>query len=114
MLQSIIQGFATFGGFLFSICVVAAGVCAIGFCTGVFFEQFAKVFSLNDYKAVGNGLKTGALAGLAFSIFAIYQLGNSSALFSLIGLSVALLVLAGLTALVKERVHPYVPNPEFD
>ncbi|CAN5293794.1 hypothetical protein BH10CYA1_BH10CYA1_28620 [soil metagenome] len=114
MLQSIIQSFATFGGFLFSICVVFAGACAIAFCTGLLFEQFAKVFNLNDYKAVGNGLKTGALGGMVFSIFAIYQLGNFSALFSLIGLSVALLVVTGVTALIKERMHPYIPNPEFE
>ncbi len=112
MLQSIIQAFATFGGFLFSIVIVGAGACAIAFCTGLFFEQCAKVFNLNDYKAVGNGLKTGALGGIVFAILAIYQIGNFPALFSLIGLAVALLVVTGVTALVKEQVRPS-NIPEF-
>jgi len=112
MLQSIIQSFATFGGFLFSICIVGAGACATAFCTGVLFEQCAKLFKLDEYKAVDNGLKTGALGGLAFSIVAIYQIGNFSAIFSLIGLAVALLIVAGMTALVKEHVHPS-NIPEF-
>lgn len=113
-MQSIIQGFASFGGFLFSICVVAAGVVACLISTGVFVQQFGPaVFKANEDKSITFGAKVGAVLGFVWSVTAIYQLGNMSAIFSLIGLCVLLLFLALVTWFIADSFRTYTPS-QFD
>lgn len=109
----VVQLLASIGTFLFGACVVGVGIVAIAFCTGLFFEQFGPaVFKANRDKCVNNGLKTGALLGFAYSLYAVIQLGTIGALFSLIGLVVVALFLTWLTWFIADTRRPY--NPEFD
>jgi hypothetical protein len=114
MLYSIIQGFAAFGAFLFSIVVVAGGVVGCLIATGVFTQQFGPlVLRANEDKSITFGMKSGAVLGLVWSVVAIYQLGNISAIFSLIGLCVAILFCALLTWFIGDLRTP-VRSSEFD
>jgi hypothetical protein len=113
-MHSIVQGFATFGGFLFSICIVAAGVVGCLISTGIFMQLFGPaVFKANEDKSISFGMKAGALLGLVWSVTAIYQLGNMSAIFSLLGLCVVLLSLAFLTWFISDSFKTR-PRREFD
>jgi hypothetical protein len=111
MLHSIVQVFATLGGGFVSICIIAAGIAATSFSTGVFAEQFApNVFKASVDRSVTNGLKTGAIIGVFWSIASIYELGNWGAVLSILGLCASLLILAGLTCLIADWSRPYDPN----
>jgi hypothetical protein len=107
-----VQIFATVGGLLVSLCIFAGGIAATSFSTGVFAEQFGNVLGANNYKSVSNGLKSGAIIGVFWSVAAIYELGNWGALLSILGLCACLLLVAGLTRLIADSRRPY--NPEFD
>ncbi len=112
MLHAIVQTFATVGGLFVSLCILAGGIAATSFSTGVFFEQFGNVLGVNNYKSVSNGLKCGAIIGVFWSMAAIYELGNWGAFLSILGLFACLLLVSGLTRLIADWGRPY--NPEFD
>ncbi len=106
MLQAIIQFFATFGSFLFSICIVAAAMAACLICTGIFTQQLGpKCLGAGEDASANFGMKAGATLGFLWSITAIYQLGNIAAIFSLLGLCVTILFFAWLTWFIGDLVR---------
>lgn len=102
MLQAIIQFYATFGSFLFSICVVAAAMVVCLICTGIFTQQVGpKLLGAGEDASANFGMKAGATLGFLWSVTAIYLLGNIAAIFSLLGLCVTILFFAWLTWLIS-------------
>jgi hypothetical protein len=97
IIHTIIDIFATVGGYFASLCIIGAGASAVAYCSGAFAEQFGpKVLKANEYNSVGYGLKYGAIIGGLFTVAAIYQLGNFAAIFSVIGLCITVYFFAGL------------------
>lgn len=97
MLQSIFSSFAALGSFLFSVCVVAAAVVGCLVSTGVLVQQVGtRIFGASDDKSTSSGIKTGAVLGFLWAVVSIYQVGNITALFSVIGLCTTMLFFAWL------------------
>jgi hypothetical protein len=85
----------TIGGTLGLVLLVVMGVVLTGLCVGVFVQQVGTRFLAADENAcVINGLESGALIGLVFSLVGRSQLGGMGAFYSLLGLWSVLLFLS--------------------